>query len=235
MSSKEIKEDFLEADDTIRGQNWVCMSFISPESVLKNKEIFKVQEFLKALVKKNNINLSQEYIDNLEEKYKDFLFNSDDALEDEFSKRNDYRCTVRGVKVRGVYDSYKEAELRASLLQKKDKNFNVFVGQVGYWLPWDPTPHKVGESKYFESELNELVKKYKENQRDKETHFRENVEYVKSQASEKAKREKEAQKKSAEQESEDLKQSFEAEDPWMARKNQQAEESVNDTDDSKTL
>ena len=35
--SKEINEDFLEADDTIRGQNYVCLSFISPENVLKNK------------------------------------------------------------------------------------------------------------------------------------------------------------------------------------------------------
>merc|ERR1712232_9713 len=185
IMSTEIKEDFLEADDNIRGQNYVCLSFISPESVLKNKEIFKVQEFLRVLVKNNNINLSEEYINDLEEKYKDFLFNSDDALEKVFSEQNDYRCTMRGIKVRGVYDPLKEAKMRASMLQKKDKNFNVFVGEVGYWLPWDPTPHKVGESEYFEPELNTLVKKYKENQQDKDTHFRENVDYVRDQANEK--------------------------------------------------
>ena len=35
---KEIIEDFLEADAQVRGQNFVCLSFISPEKVLKNKE-----------------------------------------------------------------------------------------------------------------------------------------------------------------------------------------------------
>ena len=35
------EQDFLESDKQIRGQNYVCLSFISPENVLKNKEIFK--------------------------------------------------------------------------------------------------------------------------------------------------------------------------------------------------
>ena len=72
--STEIVEDFLEADDQIRGQNFVCLSFVSPESVLKNKDLFKMQHFLRHLVKNNNINLSEDYINNLEDKYQDFLF-----------------------------------------------------------------------------------------------------------------------------------------------------------------
>ena len=35
----ELKEDFLEADREIRGQNYVCLSFISPENILQNKNI----------------------------------------------------------------------------------------------------------------------------------------------------------------------------------------------------
>ena len=40
--SKEAEqiEDFLESDDQIRGQNYVCLSFVSPENVLKNKNVF---------------------------------------------------------------------------------------------------------------------------------------------------------------------------------------------------
>ena len=30
----------------------------------------------------------------------------------------------------------KEADFRAKKLQNKDQYHNVFVGEVGYWLPW---------------------------------------------------------------------------------------------------
>jgi len=229
--STEIVEDFLEADDQIRGQNFVCLSFVSPESVLKNKDLFKMQNFLRHLVKNNNINLSEDYINKLDEKYKDFLYSREETLEKDFYENNDFRTTIRGLKVRGVYDSVKEANMRAAKLQKKDKNFNVYVGQVGYWLPWDPEPHQVGEQEYFESDLNQLVKKYKENQEAKETHFRENVEYVKEQAR------KEVEEKKTEQSGnkveEALKQTLEGDDPWIAAKKR--EDTINNTDNNETV
>jgi len=39
--------DMLEIDKPIAGQNFVCMSFVSPEKILKQKEIFYFEEFLK--------------------------------------------------------------------------------------------------------------------------------------------------------------------------------------------
>ena len=128
----EVIEDFLEADDAIRGQNYVCMSFISPEEVLKNKNIFFVHHFLKSLTKKYELEESE-----LLEKYKDFLYVNQENLEKDFHAENDFQTTVRGIKIRGVYDTMREAQIRAKVLQRKDKLFNVFVGQVGYWLPWD--------------------------------------------------------------------------------------------------
>ena len=34
------EEDYLEVDDRIPGQNYVCISFVSPEDVLQQKEFF---------------------------------------------------------------------------------------------------------------------------------------------------------------------------------------------------
>ena len=34
------KEDFLEVDKPIPGQNYVCLSFVSPEKIVKQKELF---------------------------------------------------------------------------------------------------------------------------------------------------------------------------------------------------
>ena len=232
IMSKEIQEDFLEADDSIRGQNFACLSFISPENVLANKEIYKQQHFLRHLVKSNNINLSQEFINDLENKFKDFLYTNEVNLEKEFYKENDFRTTVRGVKVRGVYDTEKEARMKASQLQKKDKNFNVYVGQVGFWLPWDPSPNSEVNAEYFEPELNELVKKYKENQDNKETHFRENVDYVKEQAAKKVSDSKlDSKSDSSNVVSDDIKASLDSEDPWMAAQNRK----VNNSENTKTL
>ena len=39
--------DLLEEDKPIAGQKFVCVSFVSPEKIIKNKELYYFQEFLK--------------------------------------------------------------------------------------------------------------------------------------------------------------------------------------------
>jgi len=73
-------------------------------------------------------------------------------------------CTIRGLKIRGVYDTYERAQERAKALQNEDPDFHVFVGEMGKWLPWDPNPDSAEDQEYAESELNDLMKAYKQNQ-----------------------------------------------------------------------
>ncbi len=47
QATEEKKEVFLEADKEIPGQHYVCMSFLSPEKVLANKDQYFFTEFLK--------------------------------------------------------------------------------------------------------------------------------------------------------------------------------------------
>lgn len=72
-------------------------------------------------------------------------------------------CSVRGLKIRGVYADKADADKRAEELQKLDPDFDVFVGEVGKWLPWDPDPNSVNDQVYQEKELNDLMKGYKDN------------------------------------------------------------------------
>ena len=76
-------------------------------------------------------------------------------------------CKIRGLKVRGVYDTYEDATERAKELRDMDKHFHVFVGEVGKWLPWDPEPDSknVKDAEYAETELNNLMKSYMKNQK----------------------------------------------------------------------
>ena len=188
----EIEEDFLHVDDPINGQKFVCLSFLSPENILKNKEIFVLNEFLNKFIMENNKdlikkissrhNLDEDKLleltekvnyDKLNEKFLDFKYANNDELNDKFNEENDFRTNVRGIKIRGVYESRKEADIRAKVLSKTDKNHNVFVGQVGYWLPWDPSQADTDklEAEYQEKGLNELMKKYNENVEAKNQHF----------------------------------------------------------------
>jgi hypothetical protein len=104
----------------------------------------------------------------LQDEYDDFMFKNKVELEDKFYAANDFKTTVRGLKIRGVYSNKEEAEKRAKNLQRSDPVNNIFVGEVGKWLPWDPEPHEVGDVEYAEDQLNTLMKKYKENQEARE-------------------------------------------------------------------
>jgi hypothetical protein len=71
------------------------------------------------------------------------------------------KSTVRGLKIRGSYATYEEACERAKFLRSKDIYHDVYVGEVGKWLPWD-SKEKVEEEDYAEKELNSLMKAHKE-------------------------------------------------------------------------
>jgi hypothetical protein len=43
----EEREDFLNEDPEISGQKWCLLSFLSPENVLKNKDVFFFEQFVK--------------------------------------------------------------------------------------------------------------------------------------------------------------------------------------------
>ena len=73
-------------------------------------------------------------------------------------------CTVRGIKIRGVYGTEQEARVKAAELQKKDSLHNIYVAPVGKWLPWDDDPNKAHDEEYAEGELNRIMKGLKENQ-----------------------------------------------------------------------
>lgn len=107
------------------------------------------------------------------EAYDDFMYSGQSKLEDEFYAMNDFKTSMRGLKVRGVYGNPKEAELRAKKLQNKDKYHNIFIGEVGKWLPWDPKPHQIAEQEYAQEQLNTLMRKYKENEDSREKFFEE--------------------------------------------------------------
>ena len=160
--------DYLDIDPPINGQNYVCLSFVSPEDVIEDRHAFNVSKFLQSICKSQDMEF-----DKVMGQYKDFTYKHEDSLQKEYDERNEFKTSVRGIKVRGVYQSKQEAEMRAGKLHKSDSNFHVFVGQVGYWLPWNPCADKIEDETFADSQLNDLMTKYKENNVNKDIFYEE--------------------------------------------------------------
>ncbi len=167
MSEEEIV-DYLDEDRPIPGQKYVCLSFVSPEKVLDDKKLFNLYRFMKS--EKANTELE---FDKFQEEYRNYCDDEEESLQTEFDTISNFQTSVRGVKVRGVYDNERAAKIRAQVLQKIDNSFHVFVGQVGFWLPWDPSANKIEEQEYLEENLNKLVKEYNKNQVKKDMFYEE--------------------------------------------------------------
>lgn len=168
MSKKDVVEDFLEVDDPIGGQNYVCMSFIDPEEIIQNKEAFKVSKFLQSYAKDNELTFEKIYED-----YMNYQYKFQDEIQKDFDANNKNVNNIRGVKIRGVYSTKEEAEARSKKLHRTDSTFHVFVGQVGYWLPFNPCADKIANEEYIDSGLNNLMKQYKENSVNKDILYEE--------------------------------------------------------------
>jgi hypothetical protein len=232
--------DYLDEDKPIRGQNYVCLSFISPEETLANKEVFYIGKFLQRFSKDmdtlfsalktkypndedmlNGIREANDYIfneTNLQDQYRFFKDVNSADLEKEFHEKNDFKTSIRGIKVRGTFDTLKEAQNRADFLKKGGDKFDIFVGQVGVWCPWSPNPHDMEDVQYAEAELNTLMSKYKENSAQKDIFFEQRKNEKVEQARVKL------EKTKLENQNSTMAQLEEA-DPWMKRKEDEASSS----------
>ena len=71
--------DLLEEDKPISGQKFVCVSFVSPENILKQKNHFFFQEFLKHYEFSKSVQKFTQFLNFLSYKYE---FNFDDIMKD---------------------------------------------------------------------------------------------------------------------------------------------------------
>ena len=232
---------FLECDDEIRGQKYICLSFLSPEKVLKNKDLYFFSKFLEFYALDYKVRASESFLmdqfrgiqtvlgdvvnslenahlsaqdisgslfkdlstkitrvredmskktasdlethvkknmsdfreSKIQDAYDAFMSVNRQRLEDDFHKENGFRTTIRGLKCRGVYSTHEQASARAQQLHKKDPYFNVYVAEMGQWLPWDPEPEDIPEQKYQNEQLDKLMQSYRENVSQKDAFFEE--------------------------------------------------------------
>jgi hypothetical protein len=211
--------DMLDEDKPIANQKFVCISFVSPEKILKNREHYLFQQFLKTWdfnksMEKYNQFLNfiaykyeldgtslnndfkdfmkeeKEKLDNIDitEEFKTYLDANEERLTNEFNEANQFQTSVRGIKIRGTYSSQGEAEARAKSLREIDPNFDIYVGPIGCWMPWEPDAYKTGKVEHLEEELNKLVSDKQDNEVAAKDYFEQRVKEAKRAAIEENKK-----------------------------------------------
>jgi hypothetical protein len=211
--------DLLEEDKPIAGQKFACLSFVSPEEILEqknhyffkefikvwdfNKSIEKYTQFLNFVAFKYGIEFNGLYEDlqtfikeeradlentRIADEFKTFVDNNEERLESEFNSKYEFQTSIRGIKVRGVYATQKEAELRCKMLREVDPNHDVYVGPVGMWMPFHPDAYKTGRVEYMEETLNQLMSEKKTNEEKAKLEFDKRVRETKQKAMEENKR-----------------------------------------------
>lgn len=213
MSNSIQYVDLLEEDKPIAQQKFACVSFVSPENIIQQKEHFCFNRFVKTwdLVKsmqkyaqftaflayKYNLDPEQVTMDlnefckeesvplskeSVTDDYKTYMEKYAEELELEYNKKNDFQTNTRGIKIRGVFPSQEEAEIRAKLLRENDPHFDVYVGPVGVWMPWEPDAYRTGKVEFLESQLNELMSKKQQNEASAKEYFDKRVKDAKRKA-----------------------------------------------------
>jgi len=204
MNEEFVK--WLEYDWKVKGMEHF-VAFLSKKYTLKIDDLMgDLQEFTKVHneeIKKTDIH----------EQYQVFLLKNEKDLENQFSEKVKFRTNVRGVKIRRIFANLEECQQYAKVMQRKYPRDNLYIGKVGCWLPWDPSEHMMPEVEYAEKELNELMRKYKENEVNRDMFFEEEKQQkIEAQKKENAERKKktldDANKDAGIATLEDLKQQF---------------------------
>lgn len=180
--------DVLDEDKPIAGQKFACISFLSPEKILADKNMYFFNEFIKGWELSKGLEKYRQFMafiaykydlsledltsdltefceserDNLftttlEDDFRNYLDVNEERLEQDFGEANAFQTNVRGLKVRGVYPTQQEAEMRCKMIREVDPDHDVYVGPVGVWMPFHPEAYRTGRTEYLEEELNQLM------------------------------------------------------------------------------
>lgn len=161
--AKKIEHYKSSTDNPVYGLVAEVLSQLQEQSL----EVLNEDAMVSSTLRQYRIN-SEELISQFDQ-YK--TVNEKDLTE-EFNAEFDEGTSIRGLKIRGIYDDLQDAKKRGKYCRDNiEQAINTYVVPVGKWCPWDPTPDSVLEQDYMVEELNEMMTKYNENVAQKNEFF----------------------------------------------------------------
>jgi hypothetical protein len=179
--------DWIDEDEVINDQKFVVVSFCEPEiETLSKKETFVFSEFIKeclredATAEKYRVNFSKVTPEKLVQLYNDFKTENDDYLAEELKRVYPDVVFERALKIRGAYKSQNKAQDRINFLKKYDRIHNIYMCEVGKWVPYNPPAAAIENHETSNVHLNRMLAEKRKNQTEaKEFYERERQERIK--------------------------------------------------------
>ena len=162
-------QKFVEWSD----YDWKVTGLEKFVAFLSNKYTLKIDDLMKDVVEFAAHHSSDLKVSDIYEKYQVFLLKFEKDIQKLFDIEVKGQCNTRGIKVRRTFGTVEEAETWSKVLKRRFPKDNIFIGRVGYWIPWDPSEHLMEHVEYANQELNDLMRKYKENDANRELFFAE--------------------------------------------------------------
>ena len=172
--------DYLREDVPIPSQKFACVSFVEPtdQELVTDQEAFIATKFLTSFLADHKVAtefVATEGEDKVTDQIREHLDLSYDNVKSSFYQfrklhlqqlQSDFEAvditregnTMRGLKVRGTFPSHSMAQQKAKELRQFEPAFDVFVTQVGFWVPFNPQNLADVDAEYDEDALNNLVK-----------------------------------------------------------------------------
>lgn len=79
------------------------------------------------------------------------------ALISVVSPDSNQKSKTCGVKIKGVFETEEIAKMEAKRLMQLDQTFDIFLVEVGKWLPIPPDKNMIENQEYQDSFLNDLI------------------------------------------------------------------------------
>ena len=83
------------------------------------------------------------------------------------------KCSMYGIKIRGVADSIEKSKIMTKRIMNADNDYDIYTVEVGKFFPLNIDPMDVSDIEYENEQLNSLVKNYLENRHLANDHYHE--------------------------------------------------------------
>lgn len=85
------------------------------------------------------------------------------ALISVVSPESNQKTKSCGVKIKGVFESVEIAQMEAKKLMQIDQTFDIYLVEMGKWLPIPPNKDMIESQEYQDNFLNELIQDHIKN------------------------------------------------------------------------
>ena len=175
MSNSQTNS-YLEQDPPIPNQSYSLFSFVPPKESVEKMFNVSRYERIKETLEKQKEEIMAKIKENPDYLVPHILTSITPALVDAEKEEATKSHSLRGaVKFRGTFTTVEEAKKYSEYLRNLDPNYDIFLGQTGFWYPFNPSRENVKEQNYYGKELNELMKGYMENKTKADIHFKQRM------------------------------------------------------------